>query len=241
MDELNFRRKLYADPSDNSEEIVEACKNDKNKAQLKADLLEFDDKLAQAFYIDVPENLSERILLNQGINTQHSIKKKRKSHFAIAASLVAACGLTLGVLQYSPQFRAASEHGVVGHAIAHLTSELDHIPHDGEATLDQLNSKLAYFGGQLIEQFAQIKFVSFCTFEGTRSLHVVMNDNGTDVTVFIIPKSAQLTAQETTSQNGYVGTMIDSINANLVVVSNDKNTNYNWSQKLTSSLKWQKV
>lgn len=241
MDELTFRRKLYADPSDNSSEVVEACKADKNKANFKADLLQFDEKLEQAFKVDVPDNFSERILLRQGINQQQTKKRQFKSHFALAASIVAAFGITVGVIQYAPQLQGISHQGIVGHAIAHMTSELDHIPSDGEATLDQLNEKLAYFGGQLIDQLAQIKFVSFCTFEGTRSLHVVMNDNGKDVTVFVIPKSAGLEPQYSAAQDGYNGTMFDTLNANIVVVSDDKNVSYNWSQKLTTALKWQKV
>lgn len=236
MDELNFRRKLYANPNDHSEEIVEACQHDKNKAKFRNDMLDFDDKLTKALNVDTPDNLAERILLNQGLTNKQQKRDRIKSRFAIAASFVAAIGLTIGVSKYSP-----NHSGVVEHAIAHMISELDHIPENGERSLSQLNDKLAFFGGHLLEQIGKIKFVSFCTFEGTKSLHIVMEDQGKDVTVFVVPKEAGLENDQNASLNGYSGTSYSSKNADIVVVSDNVTTSNNWTQKLTTALTWQKA
>lgn len=236
MDELNFRRKLFADPNDSTSEVVDACQKDPNKAKFKADLQQLDDKIASALNVEVPENLAERILLNQSITTKIKTQKKRRVHIAVAASIVAAVGLTIGVMQSPKHY-----DGLVEHAIAHMSAELDHIPNHGEATLSQLNDKLTYFGAELLEQVAKIKFVSFCTFEGTRSLHIVMDDQGRDVTVFVVPKKANLKYQNTAFLNGFSGTSTELNDASVVVVTDDSDSSYKWSQILTNSLKWQKA
>ena len=236
MDELTFRRRIYADPQDSGADIKEACISDPKKAKFKAELLDFDEKINRAMFVDVPDNLAERILLNKHIQNQNNIAKKRKTHWLVAASVIFSVGLGSVFFNINK-----STNQLVTHALMHMQSELDHIPTEGSYTLAQVNAKLAEFGGTLIDNIGTIKFVSFCRFEGTRSLHIVMTDEGKDVTVFVVPKSSGLLAQSDINDGNYYGTSVSEANADLVVITPDSSTANSLKQKLISKINWQKA
>ena len=65
MDELEFRRRLYADPNELDEQLSSYVAQDAQREKLVADLQSLDKRLEQALNIEVPDNLAERIILNQ--------------------------------------------------------------------------------------------------------------------------------------------------------------------------------
>ncbi len=236
MDELTFRRRIYADPHDSAEDIVETTKNDPAKTKFKADLIEFDEKLKVAMETPVPDNLAEKILLNQSLNVKKEKSKLKKFNFAIAASFVLMVAFTFNL------FNASAKHTMlVEHAIAHLQSEMDHIPTNQHYSMSQLNAKLASFGGQLIENLGNIKFVSFCTFQGTRSLHIVMSDGDKEVTVFVLPKHSGLVAQGQFNNAKFDGQKLSSEQADLVIISSESSVTNEWKSRLNTAIKWQKA
>lgn len=237
MDELNFRRRIYADPNDHAQDIIDACAKDKSKANFKNDMLQFDEQIKNALSVPTPDNLSERILLGQSLENQQRAKRRNRVHLALAASVAFAIGISLQIGGVSPRFDSLGDH-----AIAHLTEEMSHIPSTADYTLDQLNVKLASFGGQLTEQLAPIKFANFCRFDGTKSLHLVLAGERGDVTIFVVPKDAQLAVSKSFSNLKFSGQTISFGNANMVVITEKNNERVSqWSEKLNRAIQWQQI
>ncbi|GAA0291761.1 DUF3379 domain-containing protein [Psychrosphaera haliotis] len=236
MDDLTFRRRIYADPQDSDSDIKSACSADSKKAKFRAEMMGFDDKLKNALMIDVPENYADRVLLNKHLNSKNNKSKISTVRWAVAASIIFAVGISTSIL-----YPLKNTTMLISHAISHMESELDHIPTNSNYTLEQVNAKLAEFGGTLVDNIAAIKFVSFCRFEGTRSLHIVMSDKGEDVTVFIVPKDSGLSSQSTVSQNRYVGTSLSNKFADMVVITAEKSSAEDWKKRISSKINWQKA
>lgn len=237
MDDLNFRRRIYADPNDHAQDIQDACAEDLNKAKFRQEMQQFDQQIKTALETPVPDNLAERIMLGQSLANQQKEKRKSRVHLALAASIAFAIGISLQISGVSPRYESLSDH-----AIAHLTDEISHIPSTAGYTREQLNTKLASFGGQLTQDIAPIKFANFCRFDGTRSLHLVLAGEHGDVTVFVVPKDANLAVSPTFSNLEYIGKTLSFANANVVVVTGKKQEPVGeWSKKLDSAIQWQKI
>ena len=236
MDELNFRRRIYADPNDNAQDVAQACQDDKQLAKFKADMLDFDKKIETALDVPIPENLSERILLGQTLDFQRREKKKHRVHLAMAASIFFTVGIVFQMNNVTPRYDNLSEH-----AIAHMVSEFDHIPSQATYTRAQLNSKLAHFGGEMLEDIAPIKFANFCDFDGTTSLHLVLQGDNGDVTVFVVPSDSGLKSTRDFSDMKYHGQTVTTQKANMVIITDKNQPVKEWTDKLNKSIDWNKA
>ncbi len=65
MDDLEFRRRILADPNDNSAEMIEAKNSSLVNRKLSDELQQLDTKLEKALKVDVPDDLVDRILFHQ--------------------------------------------------------------------------------------------------------------------------------------------------------------------------------
>lgn len=234
MDDLTFRRRVYENPEDNSDDILEACKNDPKKAQFRAELQNFNKQLSQSLNIDVPENLSDRVLLSQSINFQNKQKKRHRLHLALAASVAFAIGISFqmsGVL--------TSHESVEQYAFAHLEAESSHFHDRDFQDVNQVNAKLASFGGELTEQVAPVTFSNYCLFGGFKSLHMIFQGEQGPVTVFVIPNDTNLTSSPAFKNGKYHGSTIELQNAQMLIITDQQESNHEWKQKLTKSINWQ--
>lgn len=237
MDELNFRRRLYADPNDSAQEISNACASDPAKARFKSEIQQLDEQIKNVLEVPVPDNLAERIFLGQSLAIQRAEKKKHRVHLAIAAGFAFAIGISLQLGGVSPRFDSISDH-----ALAHMTEEMTHIPSSADYTLGQLNAKLASFGGHIDAPIAPIKFANFCDFDGTRSLHLVLAGTQGDVTVFVVPSDAKLAIRKHFSSLDFNGETIVAQSANVVIITKKDNENLgDWSNKINKAIKWQTI
>lgn len=236
MDELSFRRHIYADPNDNSAEIQDACKQDANKAKFKAEMEAFELQLQQTLNVDVPNNLSERILLGQSMNMQQQQKRKHRVHLALAASVAFAVGIGFQMFGVSSHYQTLGDH-----AIAHVQAEVGHIPSTSHYTQQQLNAKLANFGGVMTEQVAPIKFANFCDFDGVRSLHIVLQDGDHDVTIFVVPKESDLRSVPKFSNHQFQGRSFENDKASMVILTDHNTPVDKWQNKIKQAIDWQEI
>lgn len=236
MDELTFRRRIYADPNDKQKDIIDACKSDSKKAQFKADMQAFDHKLNDALNIEVPDNLADKILLSQSIDSQQGKNSKSKIHLALAASVVFAVGLSFQIFYSGGEYKSLSEH-----ALAHIYAEESHMHDDRSYSSDNLNDKLSNFGFTLANSISKVTFADFCHFDGVKSLHLVFQGENSPVTVFLIPKEVNLPGQSNFSDQRFNGQIVNYENADMVIVADKGENSTKWQQKLASSLQLQKT
>ena len=62
MDELEFRRRIYADPETTDSDVVEAAKEDEKKRHFWNEQKKLDQQLKQALKVDVPDDLANKLI-----------------------------------------------------------------------------------------------------------------------------------------------------------------------------------
>ncbi|MDP2633929.1 MAG: DUF3379 family protein [Pseudoalteromonas sp.] len=208
MDDLEFRRRVIAQPHNEEQDIADYAKQDPEHQQFIEQMQELDDSLTQALDIPVPKGLADRILANTPefndeyntpsnesqvneaaednvINAQSRFKLGG-TPLAMAASLLVAIGAF---------FFTSSEHNVAygagEHALTHIYHEINSLEKTNEISLQTVNEKFAELGGKLDELPGKVTYLMFCDFKGQRGLHLVFESDYGPMTVFIVPSKAQ--------------------------------------------------
>lgn len=111
------------------------------------------------------------------------------------------------------------------HALAHVTHLSKEIPQVGYTVdLDQVNAKLASFGGMMKNPVGDIKVANFCHLQLTRSLHVILDTPAGLVSVFVVPPDAEQQIPQNFENQQYRGTSFSLQKARILVVG-DKDVN----------------
>jgi hypothetical protein len=231
MDDLEFRRALLADPKCAEPLVLEAIANDPKKLALCNELKQLNQKMTEASRIKVPDGLAHRLLLRQSM-AAHQQRRSRNKYIqlAMAASIAFVFGLSFVFWQQS-NVLSLSEN-----AIAHVLHEGDYaLGANEDISIQQVNLKLARFGGEFTSQVSQVYYANYCDFNNVVSLHLVMQGESGKVSVFIVPheqayKTDNLTEGKWNSQS------IDFSRASLVVVSEHASETVTMKEKLAKNL-----
>jgi len=78
MDELEFRRRIYADPETTDNDVVDAAKQDDNKRKFWNEQIQLDRQLRKAVKVDVPEDLSHRLIWQQSASEFKRYQKRSR-------------------------------------------------------------------------------------------------------------------------------------------------------------------
>ena len=236
MDDLTFRKRIYANPNDNQQDIIDACHKDPSKDKFRAEMKKFDAQIGQALNLNVPDNLAEKILLTQSIDSQNGSHKRTKVHLALAASIVFFVGLISSKLGLFNYYDTVGEY-----ALAHHTADLQHASYINDYSLQQINTKLAEYGAEIIDALPKISFASTCYFGKIKSLHMVLQGDQFPVTVFLIPNDTGLERTKHFSDQQFNGESINVNDRQLLIITHKDDTKKDWSKQLTQSIKWKTV
>lgn len=125
----------------------------------------------------------------------------------IAASLLVVT-LTLGLWQNSQQAHITKGVDIVNHVI-------EHIEHDPSlmtavklpSSEQELQELFASVGAQLSKPVEGMSYAGICDVEGQDGLHIVMQENGSPVTIIVMP-GQQVAAMEAFEASGYQGELV---------------------------------
>lgn len=214
MDELEFRRRLLSNPATTDEEVIRQLAADPDKQRLQNELLLLDQQLKASLAVPVPADLADRLMLGQSL-LEHKKIRRRRWWFGMAASLVLVAGLIHQRDHLSPW-----PDDIAGHALAHVYHEMPQLADDNALVdLRQVNLLLADLGGQLSSWPGTVRFASFCHFQGTRSLHLILNTEQGPVTVFVLPKNHGLQQHGDFNDEQFHGHNLQLAKADLVLVA----------------------
>lgn len=257
MDELEFRRRAYANPNDTSADFSQAQHSSDRNGALVAQLQQFDAKLSRALQEPVPEHLATSLLQTAQLHAQASasLEPKQSSalgwrHLAIAASITF-------VLGFSTRFISFSESGTTGvtsmgqMAMAHVHAESPLTQTVNEnVTLTAVNAKLQPYGTQLqsLSEVGQVYYANHCLFGNGPAAHLVIQGEHQRVHVFVLPPDRELvdasrlsdaqnfSDKQYFSDQQYHGEILSTAFNKLVVVS-EKNENLDaMARKIQASL-----
>lgn len=221
MDDLEFRRAVYANPKDSDEALKQAVAGDDSRQQFWNEVQALDDDIIAAAKVPVPDDLAHRILLQQSLSSHQQHRRKSRVYLALAASVAFVFGASFMLLQQQPQMADYSRY-----ALAHVHHEGDYplqVNHD--VPLSEVNAKLASFGGRLTAAIGKVYFSNYCFFENKKSLHLVLEgDNGEKVTVFVLGTEDGMDIEDNFHDDTLHGQAVQLEKANLFIVG-DKNNN----------------
>jgi hypothetical protein len=227
MDELEFRRTLYADPNCTDEGILAAIVDDPKKQEFSKELKLLDKKMHQASQVKVPDDLVHKLIFRQTMQSHKSNKTRNRVQLAMAASVAFLVGVSFTMWQQNNLLDLSKQ------AIAHVHYEGDHALEAQEnISLQQVNAKLAQFGGEFSEDIGRVYYANFCDFENVRSLHMVMQGENGKISVFVIPHDDTHNVNGSATERGYQSQTIDMKRASIVVVG-EEGTN---TQKMKEQL-----
>ncbi len=198
MDELEFRRRAYADPQSGEPDFLAAMGEEASRKDLVDELKGMDKQLHAALKVPVPEDLAERLLLRQNLQAHQETRKRHRWQLAAAASIAFAVGLSLTWL------RTPADLGQ--HALDHMAHEAAYLHTVNEqVSLTALNTKLASFGGRFDSLPGEVHYPNYCDFQGIRSLHIVMDSDDGRITLFVMPRQDKLELPQQFSDDRYLG------------------------------------
>ena len=235
MDDLQYRRSIYADPTSQDPDIIAAQNADPAKKQLAQELYLFDEKLKEAMKVPVPDDLCNKLLLRQTLASHQQEKRKSRVHLALAASVTIIAGLVVSYLQFSNSYTNLGDY-----ALAHVYHEENDFYNDdnNRVSLTSLNKKMTAFNGSFSESLGELISADYCRFDGMKSLHLVFQGITNTVTVFIVPKEEHLAFTNKFSDNKLQGESIGFKQANILVVA-DKNESLElWQRKINDNISW---
>ncbi|KNC68781.1 DUF3379 family protein [Pseudoalteromonas ardens] len=242
MDELEFRRRLFADPND--KDVVAQADTDPAKQRLVKEMQDFDATLHSALDISVPDDLAQKILAKQQADTDTSMQqtaevkqlawyRRFKAPLATAASALLAVSLYFATSVHAPLH--AGEH-----ALQHVYYEAEALALTREVQLQEVNEKLAMFGGKLEAMPGKVTYATFCNFKGQRSLHLIFQSDHGPVTVFIVPTDNDDTKSnnERFADGRFSGSIKPGDRADTILVANLDTPLEQYQTAVTESLRW---
>lgn len=223
MDDLEFRRRAYADPDDKSPEFLAASASSQSNRQFLEDMKAFNRKLSFALEEPVPQALPDKLMLSHLLR-QPDREQSRWRYLAVAASVAFALGFATRFVTFSPQ--AVAEPPAVGEvAVTHVLREMPFTHYiDEEVTLDTVNAKLRPYGTRLqdLNGMGKVYYANHCMFAGGPAAHLVVQGEHDRVHVFLVPMERALQLQERFSKDNLHGEVLPMSYNRLVVVS-DRN------------------
>ncbi|PKI18013.1 DUF3379 family protein [Colwellia sp. 12G3] len=235
MDDLQFRRAIYADPNNQDADTIAAQQQDPSKKQFAKEICQLDERIRQALHVPVPDDLCNKLILRQTLASHQVHKRRTRVHLALAASVAIVGGLMLNFMQFSSAYSNLGDY-----ALAHVYHEQGSITNNAsnQVTLASLNKKMAAFDGNFSQSLGKLLFADYCRFDGMKSLHLVYQGRTSPVTVFVVPKNDQLSFTNSFNDKQFFGSSIEFNNSNIIVVADKNESLGQWQQNISETVSW---
>lgn len=212
MDELEFRRRVYANPDTTDRDVVEAAKSDPAKQAFWQELKAQDSALLDVMRVPVPEDMAHKLIWQQSANEFVRHRKRSRWYIAMAASVAFAVGISFTLFN-------RAEVSLGNEALVHMQYASAEQSHSGlPVDLTQVNAKLAGFGASLTDMLGNVKVANYCHLSNVRSLHLIIETEQGLMSVFVVPQRDDVLLPEAFSNDTYHGEAVKMQRANILVV-----------------------
>ncbi len=221
MDDLEFRRRAYADPNDKSPDFINASTTNAGNRQFMEEIKGFNHKLERALHEPVPAALPDKLMLSHLLRQPDNRDNFGWRHLAVAASITFVLGFSTRFLPLSSD-PATPMPSVAQVAMHHVRAEMSFTHHvDEDLSLTTINAKLKPYGTQLknMAEVGKVYYANHCMFAGGPAAHLVIQGEHDRVHVFIVPADRALQLVDSFSDTRYHGEVIPMSLNRLVVVS----------------------
>ncbi len=233
MDELEFRRRVYANPDTTDVDVLEAARDDATKLSFLNDMRVMNSQLRQAAEVPVPEDLANKLIWQQSMVEHVKQKQRTKWYVAMAASVAFLFTISFVMTQQGRVISLGNE------ALAHMHHASDEL---GFATttvsLKQVNKRLEEYGATLVSDIGPIEVANYCHLNKIRSLHMILNSDNGPVSVFVVPHSDDATVPSSFGNDEYQGQGYQFKHANMMVVGDKHADISQFKKRLTNSIQF---
>ncbi|GEA10404.1 DUF3379 family protein [Alteromonas sp. KUL49] len=212
MDELEFRRRIYADPNTTDSDVIEAAKNNEKLRAFWNEQKALDNQLKQVLNVSVPDDLAHKLIWQQSANDLARHKHKTPWYIGLAASVAFVMGV--GVMSWVNKPVSLDVHALAHMQYAQTEQAHSPLPVD----LAQVNAKLASFGAEFTGMIGDVQVANYCHLNMVRSLHLIMDTPEGKMSVFIVPQRNDVDIPDSFSDTLYRGESMRMQRANVLVV-----------------------
>jgi hypothetical protein len=219
MDELTFRRTIYADPNTTDPDVIKAANEDPSKQAFWDEVKALDAQIMQAAAIPVPDNFAEKLLLRQGMDEFSQRRRKRPWYVAMAASVAMVASIGYMTL-------LAGDNGLANDVFAHVSHEYvnkEMMMSSGNVSNESINAKMATFNGELIEDIGDVVSANYCYLDKIKSLHMIIKGEKGLISLFIVPDKESESIEEDFSNDELTGNSFLLESAKVIVVGDNEN------------------
>jgi hypothetical protein len=236
MNETDFRKRVYSNPLEPDDEILEQANSDPQLSKILAEAQQMEKLLHSSLNtVAVPNDLQAKLLAIPSRDDAHlnladkpAANANYFQHFAIAASLVLALGVSFS-LTFAPEPNPNSEELAFGNQV------LQHLYHE-EAEITAINSgaelptvgmsmirnAMAPVGTQLTTvstaMATSVKFAKPCiVIPAFESAHLILQGSQGAINVFVINNSP-VNAEYAISDDRFSGMVIPTDRGNMILV-----------------------
>ncbi|MFY8272856.1 DUF3379 family protein [Pseudoalteromonas sp. SSDWG2] len=238
MDELEFRRRLFAEPTDKDPQLKEFAEQSTERKALVNELKALDKELNEAMNIDVPDNLADKIILKQTmlecperIKELGQARKKRSWYWTMAASVAIAC--SFAVYQFSLPPLSVGEH-----ALAHVYHEIDSLESTQRFDISEVNSRLAELGSKIKALPGEVKYARFCHFKGQKGLHLVFDSEFGPMTMFVVPSPNKYLGDNYFSDQHFAGRVSHFPQGDTILVASAQAPIDEYQSRINQAIQW---
>ncbi|GGW74471.1 DUF3379 family protein [Alteromonas halophila] len=218
MDELEFRRRVYANPDTTDAEVVKAAQQDPGKRAFWNEQKKLDRDLKQAAKVEIPDDLAHKLIWQQSAYEFARHKRRSRWYMALAASLAFTIGLSFTLFTRQPL-------NLGNEVLAHMVYAEDEQAHSAvPVDLRQVNAKLASFGASFTDMIGDVEVVNYCHLQSVRSLHLILNTQQGKMSVFVVPNRDDISLPDNFADDRYHGQGVHMQRASIMVVGH-KNAN----------------
>lgn len=176
MDCLTYRRIKLATPQDASHEVLAHARECGECTAFTRQLEAFEQDLHATLHVPVSEGLAEKIIL-----------RNDRPHWFKAAWLPAAAVIMITVTAILTFNLLPLRDGFAQQFVNHVLSEPEAFAADRKVEQEALRLALANFGGQLVSDIGDVKYLEKCRIGGVTSTHVQISTRSGDAALLLRP------------------------------------------------------
>lgn len=229
MDDLEFRRRVYADPLLRDPDLAREARARPARARVVEEAARLERRIGEALEVEVPAGLADRILLRRGIDAGRRRRRMWQGGLSLAAGVVLASWLVL-VLWPQPQSLEAS-------VLAHVHREIEKLEASRTVSLDDLRRVTSRTGADLVGELGEVRFADLCPMRKGTGAHLVLAGQRGPVTVFLMPGEA-VRERIALADERFVGRIVPTSNGSMAIVAESGEPLGSVERRLRSALRF---
>ncbi|HET7922024.1 MAG TPA: DUF3379 family protein [Gammaproteobacteria bacterium] len=232
---LEVRRVLGAEPGSQAPAILAHCRECTGCAAFLRELLALEARLERAFAVPVPEGLEARIVLDASL--KHGRRARPVTWLALAASLVLAVGVGLGLHWYTAPGELSLAAAVVEHVRNPAEAEAIAPGRPLLTEVSAVKGVLDKVGVQVNGGMQDVTYARVCPFRGRLVAHLVVRGKDGPVTVLLLPH-IHVSKPEHFDEDGYRGMIEPAGSGSIAILADNASPMQPLAVELAHRVQW---